>query len=165
MIGFPQMVIALQNKAIDAAFPAEPFASLAIHQGFAELVRPDAGAGGGDMTTVFFMSGKLLRERPEIAERFLRAVIRGAREAQGDYLHRPEIVDILSKSIKLAPEVISSTFPYQFDPDLDIAKYIDSIKRQERQHMKDGRLSYSEPLDMTKVVDATLVHRAAKSLK
>jgi len=165
MIGFPQMVIALQNKAIDAAIPAEPFASLAIRQGFAALVRPDAGAGGGEMTTVFFFSGKLTRERPDVAVRFLRAVIRGARETQGDYLHNAEIVAILSKSIKLAPEVISSTYPYQFDPNLDIAKYVESVKRQERQHMKDGRLSYSEPLDLSKVVDATLVHQAANSLK
>jgi NitT/TauT family transport system substrate-binding protein len=165
MIGFPQMVIALQNKAIEAAFPAEPFASLAIHQGNAELVRPDAGAGGGDMTTVFFFSGKFLRERPDVGVRFLRAVIRGAREVQGDYLKNPEIVAIIAKAIKMAPENISNSVPYQFDPNLDIGKYIDSIKRQEHQHMLDGRLNYAEPLDLSKVVNVELVHRAAAGLK
>jgi NitT/TauT family transport system substrate-binding protein len=165
MICFQHMVIALQNKGIEAAIPAEPFASLAIHQGNAELVLPDAGAGGGDMTTVFFFSGKFLRERPEVGVRFLRAVIRGAHEVQGDYLKNPEIVAIIAKAIKMAPENISNSVPYRFDPNLDIGKYIDSIKRQEHQHMLGGRLNYTAPLDLSKVVNVELVHRAAAGLK
>ena len=164
LIGFPEMVIALQNKAVEAAIPAEPFATLAIRQGDAMLVTPDAGAGGGDMTTVFFFSGKFLRERPEVGVRFLRAMIRGAREAI-DYPAKPEIVALLAKATKLAPDIVATAYAYRFDPDLDIAKYEASIRRQESRHMKDGRLNYTAPVPMDRMVDASLVHRAAASLR
>ncbi len=164
LIGFPQMVIALKTRSIDAAFPAEPFASEAIRENLAALVRPDADVGGGDMTTVFFFSGKFRRERPAVGERFLRAMIRGARDAIG-YDKKPDIIDILAKATKIAPPVVAAAFPYGFDPDLDIAKYESSIRRQERQHGKDGRLNYQTPLAMDRMVDASLVHQAAASLK
>jgi NitT/TauT family transport system substrate-binding protein len=163
LIGFPDMVVALQNKGIEAAIPAEPFATLAIRQNFAVLVTPDGGAGGGDMTTVFFFSGKFLRERPDVGERFLRAMIRGVRQSI-DYRTKPDIVDILVKATKIAPDVVTSAYPYSFDPDLDIAKYEASIRRQETQHMKDGRLNYAAPIPMDRMVDASLVHKAAASL-
>ncbi len=163
LIGFPDMVIALANKAVDAALPAEPFATLAIRAGSAHLVTPDAGAGGGDMTTVFFFSGRFLRERPAVGERFLRAMIRGTREAIG-YGQKPAVVKILVDATKIAPDVVTGSYPYGFDPDLDIAKYEDSIRRQERQHLKDGRLTYIAPIAMEKMVDARLVHEAAASL-
>ncbi|HXQ52956.1 MAG TPA: ABC transporter substrate-binding protein [Stellaceae bacterium] len=164
MISFPEMVVALSNKAVDAAIPAEPFATLSIRQGFAELVKPDAGAGGGDMTTVFFFSGKFLRERPQVGERFLRAMIRGARDSI-DYRSKPEIVAILAKATKLTADIVTSAYPYGFDPDLDIAKYEASVRRQERRHMLDGRLNYATPVPADRIFDANIVHRAAASLK
>jgi NitT/TauT family transport system substrate-binding protein len=164
LIGFPDMVIALQNKGVEAAIPAEPFATLAIRQGLAELVTPDAGAGGGDMTTVFFFSGAFLRERPAVGEAFLRAMIRGVRDSF-DYQHDPAIVDILVNATKIKPEIVTGSYAYGFDRDLDIAKYEDSIRRQERQHMKDGRLDYTTPIEMYRMVEAAPVHRAAASLK
>lgn len=163
LIGFPEMVVALRNRAIDAAFPAEPFATVAIREGLAELVKPDAGAGGGDMTTVFFFSGEFLRQKPELGVRFLRAMIRGARDSL-NYRANPEIVAILAQATKIAPETVAASFPFGFDPDLDIAKYEDSIRRQERRHLADGRLNYTVPVAMDRMVDATLVHRAASSL-
>ena len=164
MISFPEMVVALKNNGIEAAIPAEPFATLAICEGLAELVKPDADAGGGDMTTVFFFSGHLLRERPEVGERFLRALIRGTRDSIA-YRSKPEIVDIIAKAVKLTPDIVKSAYPYGFDPDMDIAKYEDSIRRQESRHLKDGRLNYTAPVAMDRMVDATLVHRAAASLR
>ena len=164
MLGFPQMVIALGNKGIDAAVPAEPFATLAIKQGSAALVSEEASLGGGDMTTVFFFSGKFIRERPDVGVRFLRAMIRGVRECQGFYTRNPEMVAILAKATNIDPQMIMDSVPYGFDPDLNISKYVDSIRRQERQHMKDGRIDYKDPVPMDHIVDASLVHKAALSL-
>lgn len=164
LIGFPEMVVALRNKAIDAAFPAEPFATLALRGGLAELVKPDADAGAGDMTTVFFFSGKFLRERPDVGVRFLRAMIRGARDSL-DYRAKPDIVKILAAATKIAPEDVIASFPFGFDKDLDIARYEVSIRRQETRHRLDGRLNYTAPVAMDRMVDPSLVHRAAASLE
>jgi NitT/TauT family transport system substrate-binding protein len=164
MLGFPQMVIALQNKSLAAAFIAEPLATMAISRGYAELVKPEAAVGAGDVTTVVFFSGKFLRERADVAERFLRALVRGARDAQGPYNKNPEIAAMLAKASKLDLDAIKECNAFSFDPNLDIAKYVDSLRRQEAIHMRNGRLDYTTPLDLAKVVDATLVHRAAGSL-
>jgi hypothetical protein len=45
------------------------------------------------------------------------------------------------------------------------AKYESSIRRQETQHMKDGRITYTPPLAMERMVDASLVPKAAESLR
>ena len=96
--------------------------------------------------------------------RFLRALIRGVRECQGFYTRNQEIVDILAKATKIDPQMIAEAVPYGFDPDLNISKYLDSIRLQERQHMKDGRIDYKDPVPMDRMVDASLVHKAAASL-
>lgn len=165
MLGFPQMVVALQNKAVDAAFIGEPLATMAIKRGAAALVVPEASVGSGDITTVVFFSGKFLRERAGVGERFLRAMVRAAHETQGAYNKDPELVPLIVKASKLDRTAIEDCNTFAFDPNLDIAKFVDSMKRQEAVHMKNGRIDYKEPLDMTKVVDATLVHKAAASLK
>ena len=165
MLGFPQMVVALRNKAVDAAFIGEPLATLAIKQGSAALVLPEAGTGSGEVTTVVFFSGKFLRERADVGERFLRAMVRAAHETQGAYNKNPDLVPLIVKASKLDAGAIEDCNTFAFDPNLDIAKYVDSMQRQEAVHMKNGRIDYKEPLDMTKVVDATLVHKAAASLK
>jgi hypothetical protein len=91
-------------------------------------------------------------------------LIRGVRECQGFYTKNPEIVGILAKATHIEPDMISESVPYGFDPDLNISKYLDSIRRQERQHMKDGRIDYKDPVPMDHIVDASLVHKAALSL-
>ena len=165
MLGFPQMVVALRNKAVDAAFIGEPLATMAIKQGSAALVVPEAGTGAGEITTVVFFSGKFLRERAGVGERFLRALVRAAHETQGPYNKNPELVPLIVKASKLDPTAIQDCNAFAFDPNLDIAKFVDSLHRQESVHMKNGRLDYKEPLDLAKVVDASLVHKAAASLK
>jgi len=165
MLGFPQMLVAFQNKGIDAGFPAEPLATEAIRQGLAELVTPEADVGSGDLTTVVFFSGQFMRKRADVAERFLRALVRAARETQGPYNKDPQIAALLAKASKLNLQSIENCVPFAFDPNLDIAKYVDSLRRQEAVHMKNGRLNYGAPLDLATVVDATLVHKAAASIK
>ena len=86
MLGFPQMVIALDNKAIDVGFVSAPFHAIPLRDGTAVLMKPDAGVTAGDITTVVFFSGKFLRERPQVGVRFLRALLRGAKETQGNFL-------------------------------------------------------------------------------
>jgi NitT/TauT family transport system substrate-binding protein len=152
-MGFPQMVIALDNKAVDVAFVSAPFHAIPLRDGTAVILQPEEGVTGGDITTVVFFSGKFLRERPDVGVRFLRAVMRGAKETQGDYAKNPEIAQIIAKQTKLKLEDIEASHAFAFDPNLDIGKFTDSIRRQETQHRKDGRLDYTTPIAMDKIVD------------
>ena len=67
--------------------------------------------------------------------------------------------------MKLSPEIVAAAYPSGFDRDMDIAKYGASIRRQESRHMTDGRLGYTAPVAMGRMIDATLVRRAAASLQ
>src|SRR6185312_1286641 len=101
-----------------------------LRDGTAVLLKPDAGVAAGDVTTVIFFSGKFLRERPQVGERFLRAVVRGAKETQGAYSKDPETAKLLAAATKLKLEDIEDSIPFAFDAHLDIDKFRDSIRRQ-----------------------------------
>jgi NitT/TauT family transport system substrate-binding protein len=163
MLGFPQMVIALDNKAVDAAFVTAPFHAIPLRDGTAVLLKPDAGVAAGDITTVMFFSGKFLRERADVGVRFLRAVLKGAAETQGAYTKDPAIAKLLADATKLKLADIQASIPFAFDPHLDIDKFRDSIRRQETVHGKDGRLNYTTPVPMDKLVDDSLLKKAMAS--
>ncbi len=165
MLGFPQMLIAFSNKAIDAGFPAEPLATQAIRQGLAELVVPEEAVGNGDLTSVVFFSGQFIRQRGDVAVRFLRAMVRGAHETQGAYNKDPATAALLAKASGLNQQSIEDSVAFAFDPNIDIDKYLDSLRHQEAVHMQNKRLNYDTPLDLAKVVDASLVHKAAAGIK
>ncbi|HUZ72963.1 MAG TPA: ABC transporter substrate-binding protein [Stellaceae bacterium] len=162
MLGFPQMVIALENKAVDAAFVSAPFHAIALRDGTAVLLKPDDGVTAGDITTVVFFSGKFLRDRPQVGERFLRALLRGARETQAGYTKNPATAALLAKATGLKLTDIEASIPFAFDPHLDIVRFEPSIRRQETQHGKDGRLNYKGHVPMDKMIDPSLLKAAMK---
>ncbi len=160
MLSFPQMVIALENKAVDVAFVSAPFHTIALQAGTAVLLKPEAGVTAGDITTVVFFSGKFLRERRGVGIRFLRALVRGAGETGPGYTKDPATAALLAKATGLKLALIEASIPFAFDPHLDIVRFEPSIRRQETQHGKDGRLNYKGHVPMDKMIDASLLKAA-----
>jgi len=106
-----------------------------------------------------------MKERPKVAVAFLRALIRGARDAQGSYLKDPAIAASIAQQTELKVDAVEQAVPYTIDPNLDIAKYEKGLRDEEAVHRENGRLNYSDPIDFKTVIDASLVHQAAASLK
>ncbi len=79
-LAFPQHVIALSNKAVDAALPAEPATTEAIRRGLAQKVLTDDEAYPNHQIAVIFYSGAFATQKPEVARKFLKAFIRGVRD-------------------------------------------------------------------------------------
>jgi NitT/TauT family transport system substrate-binding protein len=164
-LGFQDMVIALANKAVDVAFVTGPFMAIPLRDGTAVLLQPEAGVTAGDITTVVFFSGKFIRERPDVGVRFLAALIRGARETQGAYNKDPATAQLIAKATGLKLADIEDSIAFEFDPNLDIDKFEASIRREEKQHMLDGRLVYTKPLAMDRIIDDTLLKKAIAQTK
>jgi NitT/TauT family transport system substrate-binding protein len=162
---FGEQLAAFRNGAIDAGFMPEPVSSAAQLDGAVVLDTADAGIGEGTITTFVFAGTKFLRERPKVALAFMRAMLRGARDAQGPYLKDPAIAASIAAQTGLKVEAIRRATPYAIDPGLDIAKYETGLRRQETVHRQNGRLNFAGPLQFDKVLDASLVHQAAASLK
>lgn len=165
VLGFAQQFVAFKNGAIDAGFLPEPLSATAQMEGVAALDTADAGVGTGTITTFVFFGTKFMREKPKAALGFLRALVRGARDLQGAYLQDPAIAAAIAKQTDLKIEAIARATPYALDPDLDIAKFESQMRDQETVHREHGELNYQGQLAFDKVIDASLVHKAAASLK
>jgi NitT/TauT family transport system substrate-binding protein len=79
-LGFPQHVMALQNKAVDAAMTTEPSATRAVQSGAAVRVMGDDEIYPNHQLAVVLYSGAFIREKPEAARGFMRAYLRAVRD-------------------------------------------------------------------------------------
>ena len=79
-MGFPQHVMALQNKAVDAAMTTEPSATRAVQSGAAVRVMGDDEIYPNHQLAVVLYSGNFIKTNPEAARGFMRAYLRAVRD-------------------------------------------------------------------------------------
>src|SRR6202051_260113 len=98
-IPFAQMSVALANKAVDAAFMIQPFASQVVDQGLGfAFADPDDFITPAPMTiAVSFVNTDWTAKNPDLARNFFVAALRGARDYCQAYHggpNRNEVIDI-----------------------------------------------------------------------
>ena len=79
-MAFPQHVLALQNKAVDAALTTEPSATRAIQSGAAVRVMGDDAIYPNHQLAVVLYSGNFIKSNPDAARGFMRAYLRAVRD-------------------------------------------------------------------------------------
>jgi NitT/TauT family transport system substrate-binding protein len=106
-MGFPQMLVALTNKGIDAAVANEPTLTRLLHGGIAVRASKDV-IYPGQQTAVVLYSEDFLQKRRPVAQKFLTAYIRAVRDyndaISGGRLAGPnaaEIISILTASTEI----------------------------------------------------------------
>jgi NitT/TauT family transport system substrate-binding protein len=159
-VGNPDMPAAMANGSIDAALAGSPYADHMVDAGDAKVLATDLTPGL--MTVAFVGSGKFIGERPEAAQRFVLALTEAARLMQSeDYLSPDNIAAYLSFT-NSTEEAIRSGTPVVYDPDMMIPA--DGLADVERVHRENGRTDYTDPIDLTKVVDDQLTRQAVEIL-
>jgi len=78
-LGFPDHVLALINKGVDAGLTAEPAATQAEKAGAVVRIMSDDVIDPYHQASVTIYSGAFAKERPEVATRFMRAYLRAVR--------------------------------------------------------------------------------------
>jgi NitT/TauT family transport system substrate-binding protein len=78
-MAFPQMAIALQNKAIDVAISVEPSVTQALRMGGVVAVANDYDVYPVHEVSEIMYSGKFATQNPDLARRFMKAFLRGVR--------------------------------------------------------------------------------------
>jgi len=78
-MGFPEMLAALRNKAIDAGVTNEPTVTRTIEQGFAVRASPKA-IYPGQQTAVVLYADEFINKRRAVAQKFMNAYIRALRD-------------------------------------------------------------------------------------
>lgn len=163
----PDHLPALVNKGVDASMGLEPFATAAVSRGVAVVaMRDDEIDPHHQLANVIF--GEAFAQRRDVAVRFLRAYLRGARfylralkdgRLAGETAE--EVIKVLVEFTAVKdPAVLRAIVPTGIDPDgmVNIA----SLQRDLDFYASQGLIN--APVDLRRIVDLSFVQEAAKSL-
>lgn len=159
-IGNADMPAAFENKSIAAGVLGSPYAEQVEAAGYAVMFEKELTPGA--MTVAFVSSGKFISERPEVAKRFVLALGEAAAAMQGDEYLSDENIAAYLAHVATTPEDLRAGAPVIYDPELNIE--IAGLQDVEKVHRENGRLEYTEPLDMAKVVDTSFIEWALQFL-
>jgi NitT/TauT family transport system substrate-binding protein len=155
-IGNADMPAAFENKSIAAGVLGSPYAEQVENAGFAVGFERELTPGA--MTVAFVASGKFITERPEVAKRFVLALGEAAAAMQGDQYLSDENIAAYLAYVPTTEEDLRVGAPVIYDPELNIE--VEGLQDVERIHRENGRLEYSEPLDMSTVLDLSFIEWA-----
>jgi NitT/TauT family transport system substrate-binding protein len=166
---FPQHLPAYANKAIDASMTNEPTSSEAVKQGLAVRVAGNDEIYPDQQTAVVLYSELFMRERPQVAHKFMRAYIKAVRE-YNDALkdgklagpNAEEVISILTEYtfIKDANTHRQIT-PAAIDPD---GKLSMAGLRNDLAFFKQLKLLQDPSMTVERIVDTTIAAKAAEEL-
>jgi NitT/TauT family transport system substrate-binding protein len=167
-MGFPQHVLALQNKAVDAALTTEPSATRAVQSGAAVRVMGDDEIYPNHQLAVVLYGGDFAASRPEIARRFMRAYLKGVRD-YNDALkdgrlagpNADEVVTILTQSTAIKdPGVFRAIHAQGCNPD---GRVHEASLRNDLEFFRSEKLIVGS-VDVAQVIDHSFVDWAVDSL-
>jgi len=156
----PDLPLGIEKGSIDAAFVGPPYSDQILAGGKGVLLAQDTAPGA--MTTVFMYSGKFIKERSDVAKRFMMALVKGSRAMQSDKYLDPANLKAYLQYVTSTEDAIRKGKPQVFDPDLKV--YIDSIKNMEEVFRWAGWTNYTAVIPQDKMVDPSFEENAVKVL-
>jgi NitT/TauT family transport system substrate-binding protein len=168
-MGFPQHVVAYQNKAIDASITTEPSASLAIASGAAVRFTGDDEIYPNHQVAVVLYSGEFIKDHPETAKKFMHAYLQGVRDyndaLKGGKLAGPnadQIIAILTEYTPIKdPNVYRSMVMHGTNPNGNVNR--ESLKKDFDFYKEQGLLAGTSSIDQA--VDNSFAEAALKQLR
>ncbi|MBU1998773.1 MAG: ABC transporter substrate-binding protein [Candidatus Omnitrophota bacterium] len=163
-IPFPAMNIGFMNKGIDAAVQSEPYVAKAVMDQIAVRVAGVDEVFPGIQGGIIFYSVKFIKEKKDLAEKFMVAYLKGLRDYNDAFkkgIKKNEILDILKKYIKLEPEDLwNRVVLASLNPD----GYINIQSVQEQiQWFEDNKLIEKAP-SIEQLIDHSFIEKAIKKL-
>ncbi len=159
-IAFRDVPAALQSRAVDASILGEPLVTQQKDQGVVSVLSDDFI--DGITVTYLYMGLPLLKDRPQVAEGFVRAYVHALRDLQGSGWLNKDTAAIIEKYTKTpADVVVRSNRPY-YDPDAKVP--LQDILTLQDYFLKRGELDYQAPLDMKPFIDTSLVDKVIKDI-
>lgn len=122
---FPDMLVSLGNKSIDAAMIIEPFVTLSIEKNLA-VPWKDPADYDPDAQTALLVYGTSMTKHPDIANRFMAAYVQSLRDYNDGFVknkNRAEIIDILCNYSAIKdPALYEKMYPTGLNPNGYIRK-------------------------------------------
>src|SRR6516225_9607724 len=119
-LSFPQQIAALQNKALDGTLLIEPQATVAVNAGYGVRFMDTNEFYPYQQISVIFFSDKFATQRKDVAEKFMRAWLRGVRSyndaiKDGKIVGANEIVATMAKSFNMNPALVREMYSQAVD--------------------------------------------------
>ena len=167
-LGFPQHVVAFQNKAIDAAVTTEPSATKAEQLGVAKRVAGGDEVFPNQQVAVILYGGQFIKDQPDAARKFMKAYLKGVRDYNDALVNgklagpnADEIIRILtSDTIIKDAGVYKAIVPNGCNPDGTVN--VESLKK-DLQFFRDRGLIQGD-IAVEQVLDHSFVEAALKEL-
>jgi NitT/TauT family transport system substrate-binding protein len=166
---FPQHLPAYANKAIEASMTNEPTASQAVKDGLAVRIAGNDEIYPNQQTAVVLYSEKFMRERPQVAQKFMRAYIKAVRE-YNDALkdgkiagpNAEEVISILSEYTFIKdPQIHREITPAAIDPDGRMNVH---GLRNDLEFFKERKLLQDPAITVERIVDTLYATAVVKEL-
>jgi len=151
-LGAPNQVTAFETKAIDAAYAVEPWPARFAERGVAVRFRtPDQVKGLGPVQVgVIIYSGKFIKERKPVAQRWMNAYLKAAELFNRNGTKDSEIAAILEKYTKVPAKVIQTAIPPYQEP--NGKPLVESLADQAQWFARNGmqqKISIENALDLS----------------
>lgn len=163
-LGFSDMLVALTNKRIDAAFMIEPLITTAAAKGIAKpLVKGGEVEGGAHMAVLLYSAE--FAKQSDLATRFMTAYLQGVRayhEAFAEKKDQEAAIEILTRTLSVKDAEVWRKMPAQYT-DLNGTIDVADLKRQAAAYKQLGDISGPVP-DIDKYVDQSFAKAAADKL-
>ncbi len=160
----PDMVAALANKKVDAAWEVEPFGTLAEARGAGKIIMTSDEHFPDLQIAAIFYGQTFARQKADTAKRWMVAYIKGLRDYNDgftDAAKRAEIVAILAKN---TPVKDAAVYAKMIWPGLhpDGKLNVSSLRDQQDWYKANGQVQQVVPDD--RLVDASFAEAAVKQL-
>ncbi len=167
-MGYPQHVMALQNKAVDASLTTEPSATVAVNSGAAVRFAGNDEFYPYHQVAVVLYGGGFIKDNPEVARKFMRAYVRAVRDyndaLKDGKLTGPkadEVIAILTEFTNIKdPNVYRTIVTPGINPD---GKVNEPSLKKDFQFYKEQGLTEGN-VSVEQVVDNSFVEAAVKEL-
>ncbi len=158
---WPDMVVALGNKNLDAGLIGNPLAAQAVAKGVGKILSDDYAPNNQNSTVT--VNSKWLQSHREAAVGFLEVYLQSIRKLSDGGLKRDQqAMAIIEKATKTTPDVI------QLAPDPTWPKdgriNVKSIEDQQSYFFTTKALNYSQPLDINKLIDYGPLDQALRNI-
>ncbi len=155
---------ALANGGLDATVQIEPHVAKAVAEGIAVRIAGDELVYENQQSAAIFFSEKFITERPEVAQGWMNAYVRGLRDYNDAFFHGhnyDETVELLTKWTKVKEvELYSQMVPVGLKPDGSL--FTDALAADAQWLTEHGYVK--APVDMSLVIDESFVQKANETL-
>lgn len=160
VMSFPDMVTALTTKAIDACEGVEPFLTRAVSLNYAVSIADFSALFPNHQYAYLLCGEEFMRQKPELAQAFIEAHIKGVRLYYELGPYSQEVVGSLEKHTALKAEVIRQIIPPWFDINGDI--WVEDVAVQRDWYLRKKHIN--EGVDLKKLIDKKFLEAAWKRL-